>query len=328
MRYAYLCAALTIAVVLLVGVVVPTYAASGTENCRYFPETGHYVCDEFLAYFNTRGGTEIFGYPRSKAYFDAALGRTVQYFQRARLEMHPENPEPYRVQQGLLADELGYINFPPAAPEDIPSFNSAFHQYFPETGHVVSFGFLQFYRERGGLDVFGYPRSEFMYQDGYIVQYFQRARMEWHPDSQPKIVLTDLGDIYIERIGVPQVHLKPELDVHAQEGVATPSVSVVGLTASASVRHVIIGKDELQTVFVYVTDQHNEPVENAIGQVVVHYPTGDQTLDLLPTNPSGFTSQSFYIAPTVQPGQQVEIDIFVEYQTLDGETNCFFLPWW
>jgi len=326
MKYVYLFVALA-AALLLLGILVPSYAAGGSDACQYFPETSHFVCDRLLSYYNTHGGLAIFGYPRSRAYFDPAMGRAVQYFQRSRLEMHTENPEPYRVQQGLLGDELGYTKFPPAAPEEIPAANDVSSQYFPETGHVVSFAFLKFYREHGGLDVFGYPRSDFMYEDGAIVQYFQRARMTWHPDSEPDITLTNLGDIYIEHFGVPEIYLEPEYNEHARIETKR-SASDTRISTAASVGRVIIGKDEQQVIFVYVIDQYDKPVEGALAQALIHYPTGDQAIDLLPTNASGFSSHSFYVAPAVQPGEQIQISVTVEFQGLSGEADCFFLPWW
>ena len=171
--------ALTIAAIILGGAATPAGPRAQDpviiRSASTSAETGQYVCAEFLTYFNSHGG--LFCSVSAIVVSDTALGRKVQYFQRTRLEMHPENPEPYRVQQGLLGDELGFNNFPPAASEDIPTFNSTFHHYFPETGHVVSFDFLRFFREKGGLDVFGYPRSgEFMFEDGCVVQYFQRER--------------------------------------------------------------------------------------------------------------------------------------------------------
>jgi hypothetical protein len=53
---------------------------------EYFEETGHWVQDEFLDYFNNRGGLAIFGYPISERFIDQGL--TVQYFQKARMELH------------------------------------------------------------------------------------------------------------------------------------------------------------------------------------------------------------------------------------------------
>ncbi|MBU6152507.1 MAG: hypothetical protein KGR25_13730, partial [Chloroflexi bacterium] len=34
----------------------------------------------------------------------------------------------------------------------------------------------------GGLDLFGYPTSEELEENGVIVQYFQRARLEYRSD--------------------------------------------------------------------------------------------------------------------------------------------------
>ncbi|GAF71509.1 unnamed protein product, partial [marine sediment metagenome] len=132
----FLLVAAMMAVVLLGGVSA-THAQTPTGNCRYFAETGHYVCNEFLEFYETWGEAEIFGYPLTEAFDDSRLGLRVQYFQRARMEWHPDNPEPYKVLPGLLVDELGYhTRFPPATPEQIPAFNSVLYHYFPETEHV------------------------------------------------------------------------------------------------------------------------------------------------------------------------------------------------
>jgi len=55
-------------------------------------------------------------------------------------------------------------------------------QYFSQTGHNLGAGFLAFYYSHGGLDMFGYPRTEEVTEDGFTVQYFQRGRFEYHPE--------------------------------------------------------------------------------------------------------------------------------------------------
>jgi len=301
------------------------------EPCDYFADTGHYVCDEFLEFFETRGGVDIFGYPLTKAFEDPTRGLRVQYFQRARMELHPYNQAPYKVQLGLLVDELGY-RFPPASDAQIPPFNSGLHHYFPETNHVVSYAFLDYFREKGGLDIFGYPRSEFMYEDGYIVQYFQRARMEWHPEdlSGPRMRLTYLGEVYIERFDVSREYLLPEDPpgiINGSALAATPESRTTKLNISASVQHAITGREGSQTVFVYVTDQWQQPVAGAAVRVVVRYQSGDTPHDCVPTNGSGFTRCSFDILPA-QPGRKVVIDVAVTHSDVTGATQTFFLPWW
>lgn len=309
-----------------------TYAQPPSNNCRYFAETGHYVCDAFLGFFDARGGLGIFGNPITEAFNDPTFGLRVQYFQNVRMEWHPYNPPQYQVQLGLLIDELGY-RFPLAPPDKIPAFNTTLRHYFPETGHVVEYSFLDYFLEKGGIDIFGYPRSEFMYEDGRIVQYFQRARMEWHPEitSGSQIRLTPMGEIYVERFGVPEDDPAPaviDTSPIAVVPTATPPATVTRLNVSASVRYVITGREGGQTVFVYVTDQRQQPVPGAVVRMVVHYPSGDQPyqFDEL-TNDSGFTGYYFDIHPA-SPGQKVVITVSVTYGTFTGDTQTFFLPWW
>ena len=69
--------------------------------------------------------------------------------------------------------------------------------YFSETGHNLSGQFLQKYRSAANpLLVYGYPITEqFTGRDGRLVQYFQRARFEWHPELPfgSQVQLTALG---------------------------------------------------------------------------------------------------------------------------------------
>jgi hypothetical protein len=322
--------AVVIVASLLMGSIAATHSQTPNGTCEYFTETGHYVCDEFLEFFETRGGLEIFGYPLTEAFDDPVRGLRVQYFQRARMELHPYNQTPYNVQLGLLNDELGYISSP-INPDERPAFNSSVHHYFSETGHIVSYAFLKYFREKGGVDIFGYPRSEFMYEDGYIVQYFQRARMEWHPEaaSGSQMHLTNIGEIYIEKFGLPGDYDEPQPPParSGEEAGATPGPPVTSLDASASVRHVIMGRQGTQTVFVYVNDQRHDPVPGATVQAIVRYQSGDQKHTCDTTNTSGFAKCSFDIQLS-PPGEKVVIDVKVDYGGITATTQTFFLPWW
>lgn len=125
---------------------------------------------------------------------------------RARFEYHPEHAgTPYEVQLTLLGDVLTAPRrpFPRAAPfPETPD-----HHYFPETRHGAHFAFWRYMRERGGLDSFGYPISEELYGEQgwpYAVQYFQRARLEYHPEHAGtpwEVELGLLGDEFLRRRG-------------------------------------------------------------------------------------------------------------------------------
>jgi hypothetical protein len=82
-----------------------TCPESKGEDCMAFAATGHTVSGKFLAYWQANGGLAIFGYPISDEFTEN--GRTVQYFERQRFELHPENAgTPYEVQLGLLGDAV------------------------------------------------------------------------------------------------------------------------------------------------------------------------------------------------------------------------------
>jgi hypothetical protein len=90
-------------------------------GCLYFRETGHYACDYFRFYWQEHGldfgdngvsfreSLALFGYPLSEPFMTTnADGHTVltQYFERAVLERHPENPDPYKMLLRRLGAEL------------------------------------------------------------------------------------------------------------------------------------------------------------------------------------------------------------------------------
>ncbi len=74
----------------------------------FFPETGHTLAYGFLNYWHKNGGLPIFGYPITEEIMEGGL--SVQYFERAKFEYHPENAEPYNVLGGLLGCEASGIS--------------------------------------------------------------------------------------------------------------------------------------------------------------------------------------------------------------------------
>jgi hypothetical protein len=307
---------IAIVVVALLGGGIAAISRAQTQDCRFFDESGHYVCDEFLEFYIERGGLEVFGYPLTEAYDDPRLGLRVQYFQRARMEWHPDNETPHKLQLGLLVDELGY-SYPPASPEEIPVIPDPNRQYFPETEHVVAYAFLDYFREKGGMDIFGYPRSELLYEDGYYVQYFQRARMEWHPEDAvgTQVRLTNIGEIYAR---LYDINIDPVI------------IELRQLNATASVRHVVVDQRGIQTVFVYVVDQYQNPVEGVDVDRVVRYQNGElveQSCSFKRTDARGFTQCSFDFTGS-QPGQKVLIDITARRDGLTDAAQTFFFLWW
>ena len=58
------------------------------------------------------------------------------------------------------------------------------YRYFPETGHNIMFEVKRFFENRGNLEVFGLPLTEIITENGQQVQYFERARLEIHPENK------------------------------------------------------------------------------------------------------------------------------------------------
>lgn len=100
----------------------PTVAADAVApECLYFAETQHSLCGAFLGYWQQHGlefdgqagssyaeSLALFGLPLSEPYASTLPDGsqiTVQWFERARFEYHPQNPAPYRVLLGLLGNE-------------------------------------------------------------------------------------------------------------------------------------------------------------------------------------------------------------------------------
>ncbi len=198
-----MCARFVIIGLLLLGLFMPAIPAAADRAAgtpHVFAETGHTLAYSFRMFWDAHGGLPMFGFPLTEVFLEA--GKPVQYFERARLEWHGD-------QARVLAGHLGrwaaqrsaeQAAFAPAASRAMDG-----HDYFAETGHTLGGSFQQFWHAGGGLMVFGFPLSEEFREvnqdDGrdYLVQYFERARFEWHPDLAPPyhVQLGQLGRHYL-----------------------------------------------------------------------------------------------------------------------------------
>mgnify|MGYP001472204207 CR=1 FL=1 len=223
----------------------PTATPAPGVNCQLppdngygsytFPLTGHTVSGVWLQFFKTHGDVDILGYPRTDVICDPVYGgQTVQYFQRAVLEYHPEHSAPYQIQPRLLVTQLyGGNADPPASQSNPPSGDSFYFPLGPNgAGHFVAnvapdgshTYFKQFFDAHGKEDTFGYPLEEPKQRtaiDGSVhwTQHFQRAVYEYHPENDKpgnvpgtnnpyvtyRVQLTLLGDIFIQKHQLPYI---------------------------------------------------------------------------------------------------------------------------
>ena len=174
---------------------------------RYFAETGHTVRGRFLEYWQANGGLPQQGYPITDELQEVSpvdgKSYTVQYFERAVFERHPENPAPYDVLLSLLGVFEYQDLFGAAGPAgQTPSTDSPV--FFPETGKSLGGMFRLYWEAHGGLPQQGYPISNEFQQTSqlddkiYRVQYFERAVFEYHPENAGtpyEVLLSQLGTI-------------------------------------------------------------------------------------------------------------------------------------
>jgi hypothetical protein len=187
---------------------MPTDRVSAIINnpdVQYFPATGHNLGYEFLDFWQSHDGMRLFGLPITDG---VQVGNvTAQYFERARFEYHPDLPDGQRVVIGELGSSLTAGNeFDKAAPfADSPT-----QRFFPDTEHSLSNGFLYFWNSHDGAELFGSPISEELgFTDPetgnhLVVQYFERARLEFHPELQGtpyEVELGLLGKEFLQRKG-------------------------------------------------------------------------------------------------------------------------------
>jgi hypothetical protein len=292
----------------------PAYSQTA-EPGLYFPETGHWVVGDFLEAY--RSASQIYGLPITDAFVDVDTGDTIQYFENARFVLDPNAHSSLRVR----LTPLGKLLYTPGTPLRRPPGLSGCKKFL-ETGFEVCYAFLDFFKENGGLAHFGYPISNFEKHGDTIVQYFQLARFEWHPElltSQP-VKLSKLGREYFDYIGEDPSFLLPTLPNSLAQ-------NVISLHLQAFVRKAVVPFKGTQEVYVIVRDQNDQPITGAQVRITLRYPEGPPDIHILPsTNSDGITSLEFQYS-TIQPGR-VEIQIEAIHNSLHKTTRTSFRTWY
>jgi hypothetical protein len=309
--------ALLVTLILLTGFIgIPVWAQTG--GSEFFPETGHWVSNEFLdKYYSVPNGHALFGEPITEAFIDERTGILVQYFENARFEFHPDAVPDLQVQLSNLGD---FLYIPGEALTIPPNFPSC--RNFQETGYQVCYAFLDFFEANGGVTQFGYPISNFEIHDGWISQYFQRARFEWHPElpAGEQVALAQLGVRFFQFNNEDPALLQPNENADIIR-------EVDSLQAYAFVSKPVIplGQNE-QTLYVIVYDQAFNPVENGIVSYVITFPDGKIIEGNMPgTNTRGLSIKEIMIDE--QSTGTVEISVIVTFRILQKHTLTSFQLW-
>jgi hypothetical protein len=306
---------------------------------RYFSQTGHSVRDEFLAYFDAYGGERIFGYPITEDFFDRIeSGCRVQYFQNCRMDLVPNLFGSPQIRLAPLGELLGF-RAPPIPPSDIPPDNDPYRRYYQQTGHTLGYAFKTFFDFNGGLDIFGYPITELMVENGLIVQYFQKAKMEWHPErpNEERVQLASLGETYFRAAGLNLALLGRAEPIQAEEAAQTPDLiptvwsplrrQVKQLIVYTSLRKTIVSTHGDQSVSVYAADQDGQAISGATVMCTVRYPYEDRVLAMPVTDTNGRSYLTFQLA-NPPPGYIVFVEVMATYGQARAGGRAAFLTWW
>ena len=172
-------------------------APEAGRRVRFFPETGWRVEGPFLDAWEATGTYQesiaINGFPMSDMHLEVSPddGKTyqMQWFQRARYELHPGEAPPNNVQLGLLGVEAAHDRFgePPFANVPQPAVPEPGVNWVPETQHTLREPFLTFWLKYGSWKQFGFPISEEFMEtppggtQPYRVQYFHAPASSYTP---------------------------------------------------------------------------------------------------------------------------------------------------
>src|SRR6266498_4455277 len=165
---------LLLLVIAALAVMAPQGSAQAQTSQRCFTETGFCIDGRIREFWEQNGGLPVFGLPVTPLQVETIEGKMlqVQWFERNRLELHPENRRPYDVLLGRLgADRLAQQGRDPFTFPKNGAQNGC--RFFPETGHNVCGDILKAWHTNGlefdgkkgksegeNLALFGLPLSD------------------------------------------------------------------------------------------------------------------------------------------------------------------------
>ncbi len=195
---------INVLVILIVGglLTATLHDAVDAQSQRCFAETPYCIEGRIREFWEQNGGLSVFGFPIRTQRGQTVEGQwlQVQWFERNRIELHPDNSYPYDVELGRLGDDR--LRQRSESWHDFPAEGStAGCRFFAETKHNICGSFLSAWRANGlerdgnpntkteteNLALFGLPlsgeKTETIGDRSYTVQWFERARFEYHPEN-------------------------------------------------------------------------------------------------------------------------------------------------
>lgn len=286
----------------------PTTNDTASTPCT---PTGLCVAEVFQPFYLEHGGQRIFGLPHRAAYTDQSSGRTIQYFDNMRLEYDHAAAQVIITHLGTWALEPLRRDRPRVIPDSTPLLEDAFGA---------------FYAQNNGPLILGAPLTNQIEEGQLRVQYFEKGRLEWHPEAQVgrQVQLTPLG----------QSHFILEAPNPGISIIAMPDTRAQSADVTAAVSAPILYQGDTQILYVIAEDANNGlPLPGLVVTLQMRF--SDDTPDQVqvitqPTNSLGLTQAQLDL-PELSAGTAVEILVEVAYPDTNapiGQTITTFQTWW
>lgn len=298
-------------------------AQDGGGDVYVSSETGIEIKGPFLDLWKSVPDAErVFGQPLAPQTGHPLLpGVTIQHFQNVRMELTTSDG----VEHVSLAD-LGRFHVDenknlPKAP--LFKFPSAC-QYYGAEAMPVCYAFLDFFLENGGEGLLGAPVTDVLLADGLLVQYFEKVRLEWHPElpAGERIQVSQLGVWDFAHTGNPDWSISPA---------GTAAIGVTRLNLVAFPERQTTSRNAQNRIVVLALDQLQRPVEGASVTATILYPDGKAVEAKLPlTDEKGKTALEGIATTGIHAGQMVHVEFraVAPEGNQQAEAEAGFRIWW
>lgn len=214
---------------LLTLLMVPLGASAQSDwvapSTVYVPESGHTIDGVFLDVWRNGGGAAAYGNPITPEFTEH--GRTVQYYEFARFEYVPDDPNGNVVHFGEIGRELKPVTvfrskpaisgsaesqdgltriaaelqaWTPLPSSDARVPDSPTRIYVADTQHTVQNGFKDFWEATGDVSYLGNPLTEEFLRDGVTYQIFERGKLSW--TAAAGVVMEPVGSLLVKQFGL------------------------------------------------------------------------------------------------------------------------------
>jgi peptidoglycan hydrolase-like protein with peptidoglycan-binding domain len=160
-----------------------------------------------------------------------------------------------------------------------------------------------------------------------IVQYFQYARFEWHPElpSGERVLLTNLGYKYFLKIGEDPYYLMATSWMNPDTSIPQ---TILGLQVRAFPQDAVLPQSGVQTIYIIVQDQNLLPVPGALVILTIKLPSGEEQRIALPGSTDKFGVIKYTFTYSGQPTGVTQVRVTALYDNFQKQSVTSFRIWY